>query len=68
MEPRDERVSKEYLRLLVEGKLDWEEVKKMLRLRPKDRDRFWKYLEILQERVPWKDKILLRISDHLYCG
>jgi len=66
MEPRDERVSKEHLKMLVEGNLHWEEVKKMLRLRPKDRDRFWKYLEILQERVPWKDKILLRISDHLY--
>lgn len=66
MEPRDERVSKEHLKLMVEGKLAWEEVKKMLRLRPKDKDRFWKYLEILQERVPWKDKILLRISDHLY--
>jgi len=66
MEKRDERVSKENLKLLVEGKLPWEEVKKMIRLAPKDADRFWKYLEVLQERVPWKDKILLRISDHLY--
>jgi acetone carboxylase gamma subunit len=66
MEQRDERVSKDNLKLLVEGKLAWDEVKKMMRLRPKDKDRFWKYLEVLQAKVPWKDKILLRISDHLY--
>jgi len=66
MEKRDDRFTKENLKLLVEGKLDWEEVKKAIRLAPKDGDRFWKYLEVLQERVPWKDKILLRISDHLY--
>ena len=66
MEKRDDRFTKENLRLLVEGKLDWEEVKKAIRLAPKDGDRFWKYLEVLQERVPWKDKILLRVSDHLY--
>jgi len=66
MQTEDTRFTKDNLRLLVEGKLDWEEVKKALRLRPKDADRFWKYLEVLQARVPWKDKILLRISDHLY--
>lgn len=66
MEERDERVSKDNLKLLVEGKLAWDEVKKMMRLRPKDKDRIWKYLEVLQERVPWKDEILLRISEHLY--
>jgi acetone carboxylase gamma subunit len=58
--------SKENLSLLVEGKLPWDEVKRMIRLTPKDEDRFWKYLEVLQERVPWKDRILLRLSDHLY--
>ncbi|MCX6000774.1 MAG: acetone carboxylase subunit gamma [Chloroflexi bacterium] len=63
---RDERFATEHLKLLVEGKLDWEETKKAIRLHPKDKDRFWKYLEVLQQRVPWKDKILLRISDHLY--
>jgi acetone carboxylase, gamma subunit len=66
MEKRDDRVTKDNLKLMVEGKLPWDNVKQMLRLRPKDSDRFWKYLEVLQERVPWKDKILLRISDHLY--
>ncbi len=63
---RDDRFSKENLKRLVEGTLHWEEVKKAIRLSPKDADRFWKYLEVLQERVPWDDKILLRISDHLY--
>ena len=41
MERRDDRFTKENLRLLVEGKLDWEEVKKAIRLAPKDEDRFW---------------------------
>jgi acetone carboxylase gamma subunit len=66
MQKQDDRFPKENLKLLVDGKLDWEEVKKAIRLRPKDSDRFWKYLEVLQERIHWKDKILLRISDHLY--
>jgi len=61
-----EIATKENLRLLVDGKLPWEEVKKLIRLSPKDIDRFWKYLDVLQERVPWSDRILLRISDHLY--
>jgi hypothetical protein len=43
---RDQHVSKENLKLLMEGKLAWEEVKKMIRLSPKDADRFWKYLEV----------------------
>ena len=63
---QDEIATKENVKLLVQGKLDWEEVKRLIRLSPKDKDRFWKYLEVLQEEVPWKDKILLRISDHLY--
>jgi len=63
---RDTSFPKESLRLLVDGKLDWAEVKKAIRLQPKDTDRFWNYLEVLQARVPWKDKRLLRISDHLY--
>ncbi len=66
MMERDDRFNKENLRRLVEGTLHWEEVKKAIRLSPKDNDRFWKYLEVLQEKVPWDDKVLLRISDHLY--
>lgn len=58
--------AKDDFKLLIDGKLPWEEVKKVIRLSPKDADRFEKYIEILQEKVPWDDKILLRISDHLY--
>jgi acetone carboxylase gamma subunit len=66
MKESDNGFSKKNLRRLIEGTLPWEEVKKSIRLSPKDADRFKKYLEILQEKVPWKERILLRISDHLY--
>ncbi len=66
MKSSDNGFSKEHFRLLIDGKLPWEEVKKAIRLSPKDADRFKKYLEILQEKVPWEERILLRISDHLY--
>lgn len=61
-----QKVSKETVRLLVEGKLPPDEVRELLRLSPKDPDRFEKYLQVLQERVPWQEKILIRIADHLY--
>jgi len=61
-----EKVTKENLKLLVEGKIPWGEAKRIIRLSPKDEDRFFKYVELLQEKVPWRDKILLRIGDHLY--
>ncbi|MBI2877443.1 MAG: acetone carboxylase subunit gamma [Candidatus Tectomicrobia bacterium] len=59
-------VNKETLKRLVQGTLEWEEAKKLVRLKPKDEDRFIKYKEVLQELVPWKEEILLRVSDHLY--
>lgn len=61
-----EITSKERIRALVEGRLPYPEVKRMVKLLVKDEDRFWKYLEVLQDRVPWKERILLRISEHLY--
>ena len=57
---------KEKIKDLIDGTLPWTEVKDIIRLKPKDDDRFEKVLEILQERVSWDDKILLRISDKLY--
>ncbi len=51
MMERDDRFSKDNLKRLVEGTLHWEEVKKAIRLSPKDNDRFWKYLEVMQEKV-----------------
>ena len=61
-----EVVSKETIRLLMEGKLSSEDLKKLRHMPFKEEDRFWKYLEVLQETVPIKEKILLRLSDHLY--
>jgi len=66
MKPSDTGFTKENFELLIDGKLPWEEVKKAIRLSPKDADRFEKYIAILQEKVAWEDRILLRISDHLY--
>ena len=62
----DTLASKENLRLLIEGKLPRKDIGQLCRMSPKEEDRFWKYLEILQEKVSWADKILLRLSDHLY--
>jgi len=33
---------------------------------PKDDDRFQRLLEVLQARVPWSEKILLALTEHLY--
>ena len=63
---RDDIASKENIKLLVEGKLPLEIIDRLIRMPIKDEDRFWKYLEVLQEKVLWKEKILVRISDHLY--
>lgn len=65
-EQPDQNVSKNKLDLLIDGKLPLADVHRLLRMPVKDSDRFWKYLEVLQERVSWKEKILVRISDHLY--
>lgn len=51
---------------LTTGNISWDQAKQLIRLDPKDNDRFWKYLAVLQSRVKWKEKILLRISEHLY--
>jgi len=58
-------VGKELVRKLVDGTISDQDV---LRLQNsyKDDDRFNKYVEVLQERVKWKDRILMRISDNVY--
>ncbi len=66
MKENNTGLSKDNFQRLIEGTLPWEEVKKVIRDSDEDTERFTKYIEILQERVSWKDKILLRISDHLY--
>ena len=62
----DTRFPKVNLKLLVEGKLDWEEVKKAIRVRSKDEDRLWNYLEVLQERVSWKDQISMMSDQKMF--
>jgi acetone carboxylase gamma subunit len=57
--------SKEVLRDLLEGKLDWARIKQIMSL-PKDTDRFQKYIALAQERVRWPEKILLPLGEHLY--
>jgi len=56
---------KEIISNLIDGKLSWDRVKEIMSA-PKDLDRFEKYIAILQERVPWKERILLPLTDHLY--
>ncbi len=53
------------LKDLIEGSLDPETIRQMQRAQ-KDEDRFEKVLQIEQERVPWKERILAPLSEHLY--
>ncbi|MHA1642495.1 MAG: acetone carboxylase subunit gamma [Promethearchaeota archaeon] len=50
---------------MLEGDLSWDELKLIISGR-KDPNRFDVILEILQEKVPWKEKILLPLHEHLY--
>ena len=56
---------KKTLRNLWEGKLLPDELR-LIQSQFKDKDRFWKFLEYCQERVPWKEPILLPIQPHLF--
>ncbi len=57
--------TKQQVNNLTEGKLDWDTTMRMLSM-PKDNERFGLYLEVLQAKVPWKDKIVLPLGPHLY--
>lgn len=50
---------------LMDGVLPWPAVQDMMRS-PKDPDRFDKYVEILQGRVPWPERILLPLTPALF--
>ncbi len=50
---------------LIDGKLDWAKTKEIISS-PKDPERFDQVLRILQSRVPWKERILLPLAEHLY--
>jgi acetone carboxylase gamma subunit len=56
--------SKDDLRDLFDGTLPWQKTREIMS-RPKDDDRFGKYVEILQERASYPEKILMPLGDHL---
>ncbi|MCB1379269.1 MAG: acetone carboxylase subunit gamma [Alphaproteobacteria bacterium] len=57
--------SKDVIRDLMAGQLPWHQTKRIMSAY-KDEDRFFKAIEVLQDRVDWDDRILLPISDHLF--
>src|SRR6201990_3084572 len=50
---------------LVDGKIDHDTLHQMLST-PKDAERFNIYINILQERVPWDDRIILSLGPKLF--
>jgi acetone carboxylase gamma subunit len=59
------KLDKDTLRDLVDEKLPRAQVR-AIQSGYKDRDRFDKYVAILQERVPWKEQIVLPFGEHLF--
>ncbi|MFX1277355.1 MAG: acetone carboxylase subunit gamma [Promethearchaeota archaeon] len=59
------KYDKKTLERMIDGDLTWNELRPIISGR-KDPDRFDMILEILQERVPWNEKILLPLHEHLY--
>lgn len=57
--------TKKKIEELIDGTIDADTLHTMLSA-PKDAERFTTYLEILQSRVPWDDRILLPLGPHLY--
>ncbi|ATE58842.1 acetone carboxylase subunit gamma [Thauera sinica] len=57
--------TREQVGKLIDGKLDWDTTMRMLSM-PKDNERFAMYLEALQKKVAWKDRIVLPLGPHLY--
>lgn len=59
------KYQKRTLARLLEGELSWKELKPIIAGK-KDAERFNMVLEILQEKVPWDETILLPLHEHLY--
>ena len=57
--------SKEVIRDLAAGTLPWPQTRRIMS-GYKDDDRFFKIVAVYQDRVAWKDPILLPVSDHLF--
>lgn len=56
---------RETIEQVIDGTLPWRELKSMMSSF-KDPGRFDVYVDILQQRVPWEDRILLPLSDNLF--
>lgn len=61
-----EAVSRELIAQLVDGTIDEDNAQRLRKMPRKDRERFFNYLAVLQERVTWPERILLRLGDKLY--
>lgn len=59
-------VSKELIEQLIDGTIDAENATRLLKMDRKDKDRFFNYVAVLQERVSWDDRILMRLGDKVY--
>ncbi|MGH8832594.1 MAG: acetone carboxylase subunit gamma [Polaromonas sp.] len=57
--------TKDQVRNLVDGKLDWDTTLRMLSM-PKDATRFEMYIDALQKKLDWPDRIVLPLGPHLY--
>jgi acetone carboxylase gamma subunit len=55
---------KTVIRDLIDGRLPWSQTHQVMSAY-KDTDRFEQYVEILQERASWDNRILLPLTDHL---
>lgn len=62
----DPGISKELIAQLINGQIDDDNATRLQRLPRKDKDRFFKYIEVLQARLPWPEQVLLRLGDKLY--
>jgi acetone carboxylase gamma subunit len=50
---------------LIDGKLPWSRVQEIMK-DAKDSGRFEKWIEILESRMPWSEKILLPLAQNLF--
>lgn len=57
--------SKEVIRDLAAGTLPWPQTKRIMSAY-KDEDRFFKIISVYQDRVSWKERILLPVGDYLF--
>jgi acetone carboxylase gamma subunit len=57
--------TKEVIEELIDGRLPWRDLRQMMSSF-KDPGRFDLYVEVLQDRVSWPDRILLPLSDNLF--